>query len=114
MRMLPKDTHVLSPREIRRLVGQNARIYARLTEGPATRRELAALAVNVTGRVSDVRAYLKPLGLDIDVDEKPNGLSIYRMVELLKKAPAPVVPAEPLTATPHDLNRMVPGDGRLW
>ncbi len=114
MRMLPKDSNVLSPREIRRLVGQNARIYARLTEGPATRNELAALAVNVTGRVSDVRAYLKPLGLDINVDEKPNGLSIYRIGELPKTAPVPAVPSEPLTATPHDLNALVPGDGRLW
>ena len=114
MRMLPKDTHVLSPREIRRLVGQNARIYARLTEGPATRNELAALAVNVTGRVSDVRAYLKPLGLTIEVDEKPNGASVYRMAYLPKPEPAHKAPAEPLTGTPHNLNQLVPGDGRLW
>jgi len=26
----------------------------------------------------------------------------------------PAVPAEPLTATPHNLNALVPGDGRLW
>ena len=26
----------------------------------------------------------------------------------------PAVPAEPLTGTPHDLNAMNPGDGRLW
>lgn len=82
--MIPKDSHVLQPAEVRRLTGQNARVYARLNVGPATRRELAHYALNVTGRISDIRAYLKPQGQTVTVDEQPNGLSVYRIVDLPK------------------------------
>lgn len=40
----------------RRLSAQCARILARLRQGPATNRELAAIALKYTGRLSDLRA----------------------------------------------------------
>lgn len=85
--MQPKDSHVLQPAEVRRLTGQNARVYARLAVGPATRRELAHYALNVTGRISDIRKYLEPKGQTVVCDEQPNGLSVYRIVDLPKPEP---------------------------
>src|SRR5262245_1910321 len=95
--MLPKDSHVTAPREIKRLTAQNARIFARLCAGPATRRELGELALNVTARISDIRDYLEPLGQTVSCQEHPNGLSVYRLVSVPKASEGP--------SQGHDLNR---------
>ena len=50
------DSHVTDPGEQARLSAQSARILARLEQGPATRRELTDIALNVTARISDLRA----------------------------------------------------------
>ncbi|NLX57310.1 MAG: hypothetical protein GXY58_19545 [Planctomycetaceae bacterium] len=39
-----------------RLTGQNAAILERLKRGPATNRELAAISLKYTSRISDLRA----------------------------------------------------------
>lgn len=75
-----RDSFVTEPEEIRRLTGQNARILARLERGPATRRELADIACNVTARISDVRRALKAEGRDVQCDEAPGGRSTYFLV----------------------------------
>jgi hypothetical protein len=59
------DSHVTAPAEQTRLSGQNARILARLEHGDMTRDEIAAIGRNVTARVSDLRAYLKPQGRNV-------------------------------------------------
>lgn len=72
--LLPQDSHVVEPAEVRRLAGQNLRLLLRLREGPATRRELTAIALNPTARVSDLRK----AGYDIRVTERrESGWSIY-------------------------------------
>lgn len=88
----PRDSHVTEPSEIRRLTGQNARILARLKQGPATARELAALSLKYTSRISDLR----DAGYNIPAPAKaPNGLSTYYLVK-----PAP----QDAPSTPHDVN----------
>ena len=52
----PADSHIIQPGDIRRLSDQNQRVLARLERGPATRHELQAIASNITGRISDLRA----------------------------------------------------------
>ena len=54
--LTPIDGHVQAPAEQKRLSGQNAAILARLEQGPATNRELAAVSLKYTGRLSDLRA----------------------------------------------------------
>jgi hypothetical protein len=99
--MLPTDTHVMHPIEVKRLAGQNAQILGRLEQGPASRRQLTEYACNVTARISDLRVFLRTRGLTIQVDEKPNGYSEYRIVEL----------SSPSGMQGHDTN--APIDGRL-
>jgi hypothetical protein len=53
--VLPSDTHVTEPAEIRRLATQNERILARLQRGPATNYELAQIALKYTSRIDDCR-----------------------------------------------------------
>lgn len=74
--ILPSDTFVTAPAEIRRLSGQNKRILERLQAGPATARELAALSLKYTSRVSDLRKR----GYVIRCDEdQTSGQSWYRL-----------------------------------
>lgn len=65
----------LAPVERRRLAGQNAAILERLERGPATRRELTEIALNVTARVSELRA----AGYDVRVVERDyaTGRTVY-------------------------------------
>lgn len=93
--ILPHDSHVTAAGEVRRLAGQNAKILARLEDGPATRRELAEIAVNVTARISDLRH----AGHEVRCLEKPNGASSYWLVKPRSEWRG------------HDLN--APRDGRL-
>jgi hypothetical protein len=69
------DTHVTAPPEALRLSRQNTAILARLQRGPATRRQLADICLNVTARVSDLRA----AGYRVTVDERRDGLSVYTL-----------------------------------
>jgi hypothetical protein len=68
----------LAPAERRRLSRQNAAILARLQAGPATRRELTDIALNVTARVSELR----DAGFDVRVVERNTvtGRTVYRLV----------------------------------
>lgn len=75
MSLQPRDSFVLDPREIARLTRETAKVLARLQQGPVTRRELNALTINPTARVSDIRA----AGYAVLCDEKPSGASVYRL-----------------------------------
>ncbi len=88
--MQPRDSFVTDPSEIRRLTGQAAAILARLQRGPATARELSALSLKYTSRVSDLRA----AGYDVKCsDDEVTGLSTYVLV-----------PAETAPTQGHDTN----------
>ena len=75
--VIPSDSHVTAPSEMRRLASQCTAILARLQQGPATARELAALSLKYTGRISDLRA----AGYDIPppVEDRASGLSVYTL-----------------------------------
>lgn len=75
--LFARDSHVTEPSELRRLSGQNLRILERLQRGPATNRELAAISLKYTSRVSDLRA----AGYDVQADRKAGGLTVYRLGE---------------------------------
>lgn len=62
-----------------RLRGQNARILARLQAGPASNRELAALSLKYTARLSDLRA----AGYDVRVVTRDHhtGHVVYALQE---------------------------------
>ena len=80
--ILPRDSHVTKPKEITRLTGQNLAVLNRLRKGTATRRQLGEIALNVTARISDVRAYLRPRGESAEViEEHENGLTVYGIVK---------------------------------
>ena len=70
----PTDTNVIDE-DRPRLRGQNARILARLKEGPATVDELADIARKYTSRISDLRA----AGYSIDCTFQPGGNNIYTL-----------------------------------
>ena len=74
--LIPRDTHVVEPEEVKRLTGQNAAIYARLRRGPATNVELAKMSLKYTSRLSDIR---QKAGVTIIADRKSRGLTIYRL-----------------------------------
>jgi hypothetical protein len=65
--------------EKRRLSKQCAAILARLKEGPATNRELVAISLNHTGRISDLRrsSYV----IEVESHDHTTGLVVYRLVE---------------------------------
>lgn len=73
--ILPDDTHVTEPSEVRRLAAQNMRVLARLRSGPATNVELAKIALKYTSRVSALRK----AGYVIQCKRHPRGLSIYTL-----------------------------------
>lgn len=64
-----------------RLTGQNAQVLDRLRNGPATNRELAAISLKYTGRISDVRDYLKPRGYTIVCRKGSGGLNTYEIIK---------------------------------
>lgn len=75
--ILPTDSHVVEPCEVKRLTAQNARILAALQGGPKSRKALADIACNVTARISDLRkaGYVIPP----PVEDRLSGQSIYRL-----------------------------------
>lgn len=52
-----RDTHVTHPAKVKRLMRSSLKILARLEEGPATARELMAIAIGYRQRLSDLRAH---------------------------------------------------------
>ncbi len=77
--VLPHDTHVTEPAEVRRLSAQNQRVLARLQQGPASRVELQWLACNPTARISDLRA--AGYRIPPPVEDRATGVSVYRLSE---------------------------------
>lgn len=77
--ILPRDSNVVEPCEVRRLTAQNAAILAALQSGPKSRKALADIACNVTARISDLRkaGYVIPP----PVEDRLTGQSIYRLAE---------------------------------
>lgn len=73
--ILPEDTHVTEPTEVRRLASQNARFLERLRKGPATNVELAKIALKYTSRISSLRT----AGYVIECKRFPKGLSVYTL-----------------------------------
>lgn len=74
--MLPTDTHVTQPDEVRRLTGHNERILARLQAGPCTNAELAKISLKYTSRLSELK---NKYGHDIRIVRRDykSGLCIY-------------------------------------
>ena len=70
-----RDSHILEPLEQQRLSEQNQRVLARLQQGPASNRDLAAIALKYTSRISDLRA----AGYVIVPVERSGGLTIYEL-----------------------------------
>jgi len=66
MSLQPRDSHVLDSAETRRLTRQAEDVLRRLQQGPASARELSAIALKYTSRVSDLRK----AGYDVRVNEK--------------------------------------------
>jgi hypothetical protein len=66
----------VSPEDAPRLSRQCAALLARLRLGPATNRELAAISLKYTSRVSDCRA----AGYAIDCERLDGGLTRYTLV----------------------------------
>ena len=72
----PTDSFVTDPREVARLDHQTRLILARLQRGPATRLELAQIALNVTARISALRkAGYNP----VCTENHRNGRSVYEL-----------------------------------
>lgn len=78
-RLPPRDTHV-ERAERPRLSGQNRAILELLERGPATNRELAAISLKYTSRISDLRA----AGYNVVVvdRDRTTGMTMY---ELMRK-----------------------------
>lgn len=53
--LIPRDSHVTDPSEVRRLTGQNADVLRALRRGPQSASALAAIALKYTSRISDLR-----------------------------------------------------------
>lgn len=80
--LVPRDTHVTEPADVRRLGSQNAAILERLQRGPCTNVELARLSLKYTSRVSDLRK----AGYVVDAKRMPGGLTIYTLGDCEGKA----------------------------
>ncbi len=63
------------PEDRKRLRGQSEQILRRLREGPATNRELAAIAMKYTSRLSDIRA----AGYVVECQRLTGGLAEYTL-----------------------------------
>lgn len=66
-----------------RLHGHTQQIISRLLQGPASNRELSAISLKYTGRISDARK----LGYRIECERLAGGLTEYRLVGLPGGAP---------------------------
>jgi hypothetical protein len=66
--------------DIARVRGQNAIVLRLLRAGPRTNVELAAVSLKYTSRISELRAYLRPLGSDIRCDRLHGGVTRYTLV----------------------------------
>ena len=75
--LMPRDTHVTEPCEIRRLSAQNAAILARLQRCPASNRELVEIAINFRARISDLRA--AGYNIPAPVEDRASGVAWYRL-----------------------------------
>lgn len=58
-----------------RLQGQNLAIFEALKSGPKTNKELAAISLKYTSRISDIRA----AGFAVECERLGGGLSRYRL-----------------------------------
>ena len=77
--MPPTDPNVIRS-DVARLTGQNRAIYDRLRRGPATGRELAAIAQKYTSRISDIRDALAGSGWTIPEPVRgAGGVTTYRL-----------------------------------
>lgn len=74
--ILSMDSHVTQP-ERKRLSAQNQAVLDRLTHGPATNCELAAISLKYTGRISDLRAAGYAIGI-VESDRK-SGRVVYAL-----------------------------------
>lgn len=72
----PRDPNVQAA-DVPRLTGQNALILERLRQGPATCRDLNAIALKYTSRISDLRAE----GYRIVCCRGPGGINSYTLEE---------------------------------
>lgn len=70
-----------SPGDAPRLTGQNAAILDRLKVGPATNAELAEISMKYTSRISDLRAAIRPAGLDVKSQRLTGGVWRYWLSE---------------------------------
>ncbi|MHB8953525.1 MAG: hypothetical protein ACYC4U_11195 [Pirellulaceae bacterium] len=73
----PRDTHV-EKEERPRLSGQNLAILERLQRGPATNRELAAISLKYTSRVSDLRA--AGYNVALVARDRATGVTMYELI----------------------------------
>lgn len=73
----PRDWGVTAE-EVLRLSAQNAKVLARLQQGPASNLALSSLALKYTSRISDLRA----AGYEIEnyIHDRKTGESWYRLV----------------------------------
>ncbi len=69
------DVRSLTATDKKRLAGQCAAILERLSQGPATNVELAAISLKYSGRVSDLRA----VGYAIRAERLGGGLYRYHL-----------------------------------
>lgn len=73
--ILPRDTHVTEPAEIKRLANQNDAILARLQRGRASNAELSQISLKYTSRISDLRKK----GYTITCERHPGGGATYTL-----------------------------------
>lgn len=73
---LPATDPNVQSSDKKRLSGQNRKILELLKRGPATGRELAAISMKYTSRVSDLRK----AGCEIECKQRPGGNSLYTLV----------------------------------
>ena len=74
----------ITPQDRERLSHQCALILARLEQGSASNRELAAISLKYTSRVSDLRE----AGYSIDCVRGRDGLNVYVLVPRVPSVPA--------------------------
>ena len=72
---------LVPPEDADRLTGQNAQVFQRLKNGPATNAELAQIGLKYTSRVSDVRKFVRKYfeGWDVVCIKGAGGLNTYEL-----------------------------------
>lgn len=73
-KIAPTDPNV-SEEDVEALSEQCEAIYARLKQGPATSKELAALSLKYTSRASDLRKY----GIKVKCEKRADGVWVYSL-----------------------------------